>query len=80
MSLELPTPPSIGEDGTDESLETLRAKLKAQRVEQKASLAKLKQTTFMAVESAKQGTTFYERSTLEAALAEDEEGTDPSMD
>jgi len=72
MSLDTPTPPSSGEDGPDESLEVLRAKLKAQRVAQKACLAKHKRTTFMAVETAKKGTTFYDAKALREKLAEDE--------
>lgn len=80
MSLDVPTPQNSNDDPQD-SLEGLRAKLKEQRAEQKASLAKHKQTTFLAVETAKKGTTFLDRSRLidelkaelEAEQAEDED-------
>ena len=44
----------------DEDLEALRARLKEQRAAQKASLAKHKQTTFLAVEQAQKGTTYFD--------------------
>ena len=72
MTLDTPTPPNDGEDGTEDSLEGLRAKLKAQRVAQKESLAKHKRTTFMVVETAKKGTTFYDAKKLRESLEEDD--------
>jgi len=71
-SLNLPTPAS-SEDEVGDSLEALRAQLKAQRVEQKQSLAKHKRTTFLAVETAKKGTTFYDAVKLREALVADED-------
>ena len=72
MSLTAPTPPDDVEDEPDESLEALKAKLKAQRVAQKACLAKHKRTSFMVVETAMRGTTFYDAKTLRERLADDE--------
>jgi len=78
MNLDIPTPPS-SEDESDESLTALRAKLKAQRVEQKACLAKHKRTTFMVVETARQGTTCYNAEKLREALAEEEPEEEPPV-
>ena len=55
------------EDAGD-SLEALREKLKLQREQQKACLAKQKRTTFLAVETARRGTTFYDLKKLQEEL------------
>jgi hypothetical protein len=73
MSLDTPTPASIDEDGADESLEALRAKLKEQRIAQRACLAKHKRTTFLAVETARKGTTFYDAKKIRESLAAEED-------
>ena len=64
----------------DEDLEALRAKLKAQRAVQKASLAKHKRTTFMAVETAQKGTTYFDPAKLKAKLDEEGEQDDPAQE
>jgi hypothetical protein len=80
MSLDIPTPPSSDET-PDESLEMLRAKLKKQRAAQKACLAKHKRTTFLAVEVAKKGTTFFDPEKLREKLEDEEDvSSDASSD
>jgi len=70
-SVNLPAPSTSKDEG--DSLKELRAQLKAQRIEQKQSLAKHKRTTFLAVETAKKGTTFYNAAKLREALALEED-------
>ena len=64
----------------DEDLEALRARLKEQRAAQKASLAKHKQTTFLAVEQAKKGTTYFDPAKLREKLAEEDEAGETTQD
>ena len=71
-NLDTPTPDQ-GDDTPGDSLEALRAQLIAQRVRQKASLAKHKRTTCLAVETAARGTTYYDPEKLKEKLLEQEQ-------
>jgi hypothetical protein len=67
-----PVQPSDADDSDQASLEALREELKEQRVKRKACLERQKRTTFVATESAKRGTTFYDAEKLRKALEADE--------
>lgn len=66
------TPVQPSDDGEQESLEALRRELKEQRVKRKDCLERQKKTTFVATESAKRGTTFYDAEKIRKALEADE--------
>jgi hypothetical protein len=63
--------PSSDDDAGQESLEALRRELVAQREKRKACLERQKKTTFVAVESAKKSTTYYDPEKLRKALESD---------
>jgi hypothetical protein len=67
-----PVQPSDADEGGQDSLEALRQELKEQRVKRKACLERQKKTTFVAVESAKKGTTYYDVDKVRKALESDE--------
>ena len=71
LSTPTPAPAGASSGDSDDSLEALRAKLKEQRAEQKACLAKHKKTTFLAVETARRGTTHLDLKRIHAALEDD---------
>jgi len=79
-ALDFPTPDTDQtEDAPEESLEALREKLRAQRVTQKACLVRHKKTTFLAVETVRKGTTFFDPEALREKLDEDEDETESDL-
>jgi hypothetical protein len=67
-----PVQPSDGDECSQDSLEALRQELKEQRAKRKACLERQKKTTFVATESAKRGTTFYDAERIRKSLEADE--------
>lgn len=71
----------LGEKNEDpqDTLEGLREELRAQRIEQKATLAKLKRTTYLACEIAKKGTTYFNRDALLSKLEKESGESCPTL-